>query len=280
MLRSVSIEPKNESYLASYRLTSLSFEADQLPYPSLKPVWTAMRMGEFSSAISLARTSLGERRIFPAAERAALEVAIAEAERRTGATDSAKRMAGRSLDLFPAQFSAHRILLSILASRKDYMAAYLHLANLETPADSPAWDESFDYQQIQIALAAWSWQLGEWDQVADHLENAFPMGLEEMPPEIREDWFRLSLYRDLPDDAAAAAALMIDQKPVENADQILQTIVQSGWTRQALPLYRAFYHKQPENQLLRRRLVALCIKEGEIEEARTLTIPGALRLAA
>ncbi|CAN0548561.1 unnamed protein product, partial [Laminaria digitata] len=36
--------------------------------------------------------------------------------------------------------------------------------------------------------------------------------------------------------------------------------------------------KQPRNELLRRRLVALCIKEGEIDEARKLTESGALNL--
>jgi hypothetical protein len=60
---------------------------------------------------------------------------------------------------------------------------------------------------------------------------------------------------------------------------LLQTLVQQGWTEYALPLYRTAYAAEPRNQLLRRRLVALCIREGAIEEARALAKPGALDLS-
>ncbi|NNE34998.1 MAG: tetratricopeptide repeat protein [Rhodothermales bacterium] len=101
-----------------------------------------------------------------------------------------------------------------------------------------------------------------------------------MPAPIQEDWFRLSLYRDRPEDAVAVASVLIEEKSIPLADELLQTIVQNGWTKEALPLYRSAYKRAPESQLLRRRLVALCIREGALDEARTLTKPGALDLAA
>jgi hypothetical protein len=101
-----------------------------------------------------------------------------------------------------------------------------------------------------------------------------------MPIPLMEDWFRLALYRGRPEDAAAVAALLIERTTVESADALLQTIVQNGWTKEALPLYRTAFANAPKSQLLRRRLVALCIREGQLDEARQLTQPGALGLAA
>jgi len=280
MMRKVELEPRNESFLSAYRLPEITFEATELPYPSLSPLWEAMREGNFEEARTLAHETMQERRIFPAAERAAIKVALATAELNLGATDTAKRMAGRSLDLHSNQFSAHRILLTVYMMRKDYTAAYLHLANLPLPKRTPKWDEKLAETDVHVALAAWAWQLGEWDQVADHLQIAYPGGLSEMPANVREDWFRLSLYRGLADDAAAAAESLIEGSSIHRADELLQTIVQSGWTKQALPLYRKFFQDKPESELLRRRLVALCVKEGQMQEARELAQPSALKLAA
>ncbi len=280
MMRKVTITPRSEAYLAEYRIPKLTFAATDLEFSSLEPVWNALRKGAHQTARDLARDAMEEKRLFNAEERAALKLGLAVAELRSGAIDTAKRLAGRSLDLHPNQYAAHRILLSIQTMRKGFAAAYLQLANLPLPAGTPSWDEALTFIDVQLALASWAWQLGEWDQVADHLIFAYPDGLEEMPSEIREDWFRLSLYRGHPDDAAAAAALLIDQRPVENADELLQTIVQRGWTKEALPLYRTAYARQPKSELLRRRLVALCIREGELEEASALTSKGALRMAA
>jgi len=280
MMRKVDLQPRNESFLSSYRISVPSFEAIDLPYSSLIPLWASLRTRNFEEAKILSTAAMQERRIFPPEERAAMMIALAFAELNLGSTDNARRLAGRSLDLFPTQFAAHRILLSINVSHKDFAAAYMHLANLQTPEEIASWDSGMSIQNIHVALAAWAWQLGEWDQVADHLDIAYPNGLSEMPPEIREDWFKLSLYRGQADDAAAAAASLLDSSSVDHADEILQTIVQSGWTKQALPLYRTIYTQQPQNELLRRRLVALCVKEGNLQEARDLTRPGALKLAA
>ncbi len=287
MMRKVSIPrkstttvPRAEAHLASYRLPDFTINETKFRFQSLSPIWEALKNEDYSLARDTARQAMDEKRLFSAEERAALKIGLATAELKLGAVDAAKRLAGRSLDLFPNQFSAHRILLTVLTMRKGYAAAYLHLANQPLPEKSPEWDQTFSHVDVQTALASWAWQLGEWDQVADHILAAYPDGIDTMPTEIREDWFRLSLYRGHPDDAAAAAAILIDQSGVEGADELLQTIVQSGWTKEALPLYRTAYAKQPKSELLRRRLVALCIREGELEEARKLTTGSALRMAA
>jgi len=279
MIHSLSSD-QHASFLAGYRLTPLSFAETDHSFPSVNRVWRSIREGRLEEAAETIRDEMQTERIFGCEERAALEVALAHIALVTGSTDTARRRAGRSLDLHPDQFAAHRILLITLSARKDFAAAYLHLANLPLPAESRSWDEIIDARELATTLAAWAWQLGEWDQVADHIETAWPEGLDAMPPELREDWFRLSLYRGVAEDAAAAAALLIDDRPLERADELLQTIVQNGWEEQALPLYRTFFEQRPQSELLRRRLVGLCIKAGEIEEARSLTKPGALRLAA
>ncbi len=280
MLRKVELEPRHESFLSSYRLPVLSFSNQDLPYRSLKPVFEAMDEGRFSEARIIAQEATQERRIFPPEERAALYATLAAAELELGATDTAKRLAGKSLDLHANQYMAHRILLTVHAIRKDFTAAYLHLANLPLPSKTPRWDAVLPYQDVQVALSAWAWQLGEWDQVADHLTMAYPGGLTEMPASIREDWFKLSLYRGLADDAAAAAASLVDSISESEADDILQTIVQSGWTGHALPLYQQIFERNSDSELIRRRIVALSIKEGRMEEARKLAMSAPLKLAA
>jgi len=231
-------------------------------------------------ARQLAASALSEKRLYAASECAALKVGLAAAEWSLGSVQNARRHAGHALDLFPAQWSSHRILLASHCSKRAFKAAYLHLENLESTGPVPTWDEPVSLVEREVALAAWSWMLGEWEKVAMHLQAAYPAGISIMPAQLQEDWLRLSLYRDKPDDAAAAAALLIETRPADLTDELLQTIVQNGWTKQALPLYRRAFKSEPGNPLLRRRLVALCIREGEIEEARLLTKPGALSMAA
>jgi len=280
MLRKVELEPRHESFLSTYRIPQFTFTSTDLEWASLVPAWNALSERRYSDARTYTQDVLQERRIFPPEERAALYIALAVAEMQLGATDTAKRYAGRSLDLHHDQFSAHRILLSIHCIRKDFTAAYLHLANLPLPTGTATWDERLEIQDVYTALAAWAWQLGEWDQVSDHLMTAFPGGLSEMPAAIREDWFKLSLYRGQGDDAAAAVASLIDTVSIEDADDMLQTIVQSGWGAKALPLYQKAYAGRQDNELLRRRIVALCVKEGNLEEARRLASSSPLKLAA
>ena len=280
MLRKVDLEPRHESFLAGFRLPAISFENADLPYRSLTPIWEAMREGRTTDARTLAAETTQERRIFPPEERAALYAAQAAAELKLGATDTAKSLAGKSLDLVSEQYMAHRVLLTVHTVRKDFTAAYLHLANLVLPTRAPRWDDILTFDRAQVALAAWAWQLGEWDQVADHLSMAYPAGLASMPAEIREDWFKLSLYRGSADDAAAAAASLLDSSSEIHADDMLQTIVQSGWAGHALPLYKNLYERNGNSELLRRRIVGLCVKEGNLDEARRLTMLSPLKMAA
>ena len=238
-----------------------------------------MTAGNAPQAIRLAQEQLDTRSRIGDEERAAILVGLAAADIQTGAYVNAKKLAGKSLDLFHRQWSAHRILLQVLSANRDYQAAELHLSNLHQ-GSGPDWDEELTKEQYHTALAGWNWRLGEWEQVAKHLHLGYPYGVETMPEKIQEDWFRLALYRDRPLDAVAVATLLIKQRPTGRADELLQTFVKNGWTSEALPLYRSAYHRDPTSQLLRRRLVALCIKEGELEEARRLTAPGALDLAA
>ena len=272
--------PMNQnSYLADYRLPAMTFDGNTDALPMITPIWKALRAGNYAEALVMAQDVRATSRLSVEAE-AALLVGMAAAELSLGATMPARRHAGRSLDLFPQQWAGHRILLSVLAGKKDYAAAYMHMARQIHQGPTPLWDEQLSVQERQVSMAAWAWMLGDWEMVSEHLMQAWPNGIADMPVPVQEDWFRLSLYRDRPEDAAAVAALLIEQASEHNTDALLQTIVQNGWTKEALPLYRTAYGNAPKSQLLRRRLVALCIREGALEEARALTRPGALGIAA
>lgn len=279
-MQKITVSVCAATHLSSFRMPKLRFSETDLPFESIEAVWNALAAGQNRLARTLAAEKLSDGIKRTNGERAALKVGLAAAELRLGALDTAKRHAGRSLDLYPNQFSGHRILLEILSMRKGYAAAYLHLLNQPLPKRTSKWDEALDTVNSELALASWAWQLGEWDQVFHHLTRAYPDGLQKMPAEIREDWFRLALYRGHPEDAAAVAELLIRQAPIDSTDELLQTIVKSGWTKQALPLYRSAFAAQPKSELLRRRLVGLCIREGQLDEARRLTKSGALRTAA
>lgn len=267
------------AYLAIHQLPSLTFTGKNLRFRSLRPIWRAMQAENPHQAIRLTQEELDKRTRISDEERAALYIGLAAADFATGACETAKKLAGKSLDLFPDQWSAHRIMLQVMGASHDYQAAYLQLSNIHQ-GPGPTWDEQLSKEDYHTALAGWAWRLGEWEQVARHLLLGFPYGIETMPEQIQEDWFRLALYRDRPEDAVAVATILIKQRPVSASDELLQTFVKNGWTAEALPLYRTAFHREPESQLLRRRLVALCIKEGELDEARKLTAPGALDLAA
>ncbi len=280
MMRKVTLQPRQESLLSGYRVPEPSFDCTSLPFSTLAPIWDHMRNRNWEAASAQARQAMDQSRIFHPEERAAMEMALAEAQRQMGATEPARRMAGRSLDLYPNQLASHMIQVNVLAGRKDFLAAYLHLSNLAVGDTQTAWDTVLSSTETHTLLAAWSWQLGEWEDVADHLVSAYPEGLETMPAPLREDFFRLALYRNNPGDAAAVASIMIRDRSESEADEVLQAISQQGWQEEALVLYTQFYESRSESQLLRRRLVALNIKQGHIDEARRLSGSGALRLAA
>lgn len=269
----------NQAYLAGYRIPALSFNKSKLKYKSLKSIWQMLDEGDTLGAKREVLSNFASRNRMHLEERSALMVALASAELEMGALDSARRFAGRALDYYPDQWSANRILLSILSSKQEFKSAYMQLTELD-PGPVPIWDQPLSKEAKHTTLASFSWLLGDWEDVARHLKRAYPKGVSTMPELIQEDWFRLALYRGRPEDAVAVASVLIAERPVDSADEILQTFVQNGWIKEALPLYRAAFESSPNSQLLRRRLVALCIKEGALEEARQLTKPGALDLAA
>lgn len=280
MMRKVTLQPREKSFLSGFRVPELSFDCSDLPFSSLIPIWENMKLQEWETASAQAREAMDQPRIFHPEERAALEMALAEAQRQMGATEQARRIAGRSLDLYPNQLASHMIQVNVLAGRKDFLAAYLHLSNLAVGNTETVWDTVLTATETHTLLAAWSWQLGEWEDVADHLDSAYPEGVESMPAPLREDFFRLALYRNNPGDATAVASIMIEERSEAEADELLQAMAQQGWQEEALVLYTRFYESRAESQLLRRRLVALNIKQGHIDEARRLSGSGALRLAA
>lgn len=271
----------SKAFLTEFRIPDLSFAYSDWEDASVALIWKAMQEKDFRTALTLIREARNAAALGPQNNEhsSLLLAAQAAAEFATGSSDLAKRHAGKSLDLFPSQWMSHRILLSVLAGNHDFKGAYMQLARRRMRPVA-LWDEALTKVEIHTALGAWSWMLGDWDLVAKHLAKAYPGGIDTMPKEIQEDWFRLSLYRDRPEDAVAVASVLIAEQSIPLADELLQTIVQNGWTKQALPLYRSAYERSPESQLLRRRLVALCIREGALDEARRLTKPGALDLAA
>lgn len=279
MLRKVET-PNYQAFLVGYRLPWLTFSADRTSMPSVQPVWSALAAESWDVARRSAQATLDEQRLFRTDERAALLAGLAAAEVMSGRMAEARLAATRSMELFPAQWTARRVLIEVDSRQRDYTACYRMVSDHADPAAPAAWDEVLPASDRQYALASYSWKLGQWERVATHLQEAFPAGLDAMPEHIREDWFRLALYRSLPGEASRAAATLIHHRPAASADELLQTIVQSGWTNEALPLYREIYRVEPGNELVRRRLVALCIKEGQLEEARRIASSAPLRFAA
>ena len=268
----------SRSLLSHHRLPACRFDAAGLPEP-VAAIWQALADGNDAQAAALCRRHTSEGA--DALQRAALLVAQAEISLRRAHHDLAERSARQALAFWPTQWMGHRLLLAALEGQQHYLEALGHLQGLDAAAlaDGPAWDDALAPLDQQHATAAWSWHLGDWDAVHGTLLAAYPNGIASMPETLQEDWLRLALYRDAADDAAAVAALMIQHRSIEGSDKMLQTLVRQGWTEQALGLYRTLYAAAPDQDFLRRRLVALCIREGVLDEARQLSRLGALRAA-
>ena len=269
---------EKKSYLESYRLPPLSFEKTTKLPASIDSIWSSLHSKESDPRIRSIRMILSQKKPIDDTETIALQAALADAMWKAGKSTNALKMVLKALKIRPKQWMANRIYIDILMAQQEFEQAYEVVLSLKKLPKTPAWDIPLEARDIELCAASCAWRLKDWELVAEHLGKAFPKGVKSMPSELQEDWFRLALYRHKPDDAAAAAALLVSSKALDFTDAILQTLVQRGWTNQALPLYRHVYEQAPRNQLLRRRLVALCIKEGEIEEARKLAEPGALDL--
>lgn len=266
------------SFLAGYRLPRLTYkETPKLP-AILTPVWTELRNGRTRPAFRLGYEILRTEKL-DSDIRAALLGALASAAWDNGMAKMAKQMATDALTKCEKQWLANRVMLSIHIGERTYEEALAHINGMTAPKRLFPWDEKLPETDQHLIRAACAWMTHDWDATAKHLSSAYPDGVTKMPAVLQEDWFRLAFYRDRPKDAAAAARQLINEHSADKADVLIQTMVHQGWHKEALALYRIIYDQDPANELLRRRVVGLCIREGEVQEARRLMELGALRLA-
>lgn len=268
----------DNSYLArlcppAHRFTS----AGDLP-ESIRPVWLNLKVGKFRPALKRGYAVLRSSELADEA-RAALLGALATAEWSGGVPDSAEKLARESLALFADQWLSNRVLLNALLTAHRFEEALDHLAEISASTKASSWDEPLSEIDLHLLRAACAWKTQDWNATMQHLTMAYPGGVATMPDFLQEDWLRLSFYREDAGAAADAVGSLIDGKAPERADVLIQTLVQQGWHKEALDLYRSIYEREPANELLRRRIVGLCIREGEVMEARRLMERGALRLA-
>lgn len=268
----------DNSFLASYRPARLRFsDSKELPQ-IVRPVWEALRGQENRLALRRGYKLLREDRLADET-RAALLAALASAELDIGTSSAALTIANESLALYSDQWLAYRVLLTLHMTDRQFDKARRILDVVESVEAPAAWDEPLTDTDQNLLRAACSWMVREWDETAAHLLTAYPDGVDSMPSFLQEDWFRLAFYREKSNDAAEAARSLLDTGSPERADVLIQMLVRQGWHKEALRLYRAIYDQDPTNELLRRRVVGLCIREGKLQEARRLMELGALRLA-
>ncbi len=277
MIESLSLEPQH-SFLANYKIPiSKPGKGKKTATKPSVPLTSLQQKMADPRARSL-RMILSQGADVAEAEAAQMKSEMAVSMLRAGKSDSAVKLAEQSLEIYPKQWLAHCIKIDVMMAQHHFAEAYEYLMSIKIKGGRPDWDIGLSKRELNLCAASCQWRLKAWDTVDEHLRKAFPDGVKSMPTGLQEDWFRLALYRHQPDDAADAAAQLATSNTLEFTDALLQTLVQQGWTGKALPIYRRVFAKQPRNELLRRRLVALCIREGEIEEARKLTESGALNL--
>lgn len=268
----------DNSFLATLRPPRLRFSGSKSLPKVVRPVWESLRAQKNRLALRRGYKLLRNEELADDV-RAALLAALASAEWDHGVASTAGRMAEESIALFDEQWLARRVLLTIHMSEHDFDEARRLLETFEAGERAASWDEPLAETDRHLLRAACAWMTREWDETASHLAAAYPDGVHEMPGFLQEDWFRLAFYREKPADAADAADALIRDHPPEKADVLIQMLVRQGWHREALKLYRKIYDQDPSNELLRRRVVGLCIREGDVQEARRLMELGALRLA-
>lgn len=269
----------SDAFLSSYRLPVPAFDrADRLP-PLLRPLWEALRHRQPHVVLRQAPQLLEQPELENADLRAALLSALGAARLQVGQYEGAKRMLRLSLAALPQQWLARRLLVACHERERHFAEAQACLAELAHLSASTAWDEPLPPVDWHLGMAALAWHLRDWESVSWHVSQAFPKGLETMPSALQADLLRVALYRNRPDEACRIAARLMMQQPDDQAiDVLLETLVQRGWKTEACALYREAYRRYPESERLRRRLVALCLQTGAIEEARRLTRQGALTL--
>jgi hypothetical protein len=264
-------------YLSTLKPALPTFERFEYAPTSVRELWKLLNDGDVRPALELSRNLMRGKSFSDRDTLATLLNAAAVAEFRTGNVEQAQRLAKRSAGIVENQWMAHAIRLTAFAASAG-PKAYRYFASIKLADQSPVWDEPPARSAFYVLGAALAWQNGFWDDVAKSLEKAFPAGVATMPDSLRSDCFRLAFYREQPADASAAARALLGSFPLDQLDSLLNAMVQHGWTAEALPLYREAYKSNETSQLLRRRLVGLCIREGELEEARTLAADGALNI--
>ncbi len=268
----------DDSFLAAYKPPRPEFLDTKALPTELVPVWTALRGCKVRLALRRGYQILRENTLTDEV-RAALLAGLASAEWDNGSVGDARRMAQESLDLLPRQWLAFRVLLAVFIAEKAFGRATELLDSHDPGRRIHVWDEVLGATELHLIRATCAWMTSDWDNTASQLTEAYPKGVRSMPSFLQEDWFRLAFYRERPEDAAAAAEQLIAENNIESADVLLQTLVHQGWHREALILYRAIFEQDPKNELIRRRVVGLHIRQGEVQEARRLMEQGALRLA-
>lgn len=268
----------DDSFLAGYKPPRPTFKDTEGLPAELGPVWSALRGHKVRLALRRGYTILREDTLAEETK-AGLLAALASAEWDNGVVSDAKRMAQESLELLPRQWLAFRVLLTAYIAEKTFDKATNLIDSHDPPEKICAWDEVLGATERHLIRATCAWMTSDWDNTASQLTEAYPKGVRSMPSFLQEDWFRLAFYRERPEDAAAAAEQLIAENNIETADVLLQTLVRQGWHREALILYRAIFEQDPKNELLRRRVVGLYIRQGKVQEARRLMEQGALRLA-
>ena len=275
MINSLSLAPQH-SFLAKYRLSETAI--NKKPAKKGGSIWTSVEHKAADPRTRSLRMILSQGAELPEQDAAEIKAELAISMLQAGKNDNALKLANQSLSHYANQWAAHRVKIEIMMARQQYEETYEYISSIKVSGKTPAWDTLLTTEELHLCAASCQWRMKAWDKVIEHLQIAFPKGVKSMPRALQEDWFRLALYRHEADDAAEAASALVSNSALEFTDALLQTLVQQGWTEKALPLYRNMFTKSPKNELLRRRLVALCIREGEIEEARKLTEPGALNL--
>lgn len=266
--------------LTSFVLPKLAFNVQKELTGTLRSIWDLLAQGNHRLACERALQALSATPSGAADERAALYLAVGAAAFGSGNNRRAMTAAQESVRILSRQWAAHRLQIQVYLSERDFENAYFYLSTIPDPATSYEWDEPLSAEDRHAAIAALAWRLQDWEGVADHLKRAYPGGVASMPVSFREDLFRVSVYREDALDATEAARALLPAYDVEETDQMLATMDSRGWTNEALQLYREAFERDGKNPLLRRRLVGLCIRQGRVDEARSLTQGAALDMAA
>lgn len=266
------------SLLANFQLPPPSFARRAQVHERLRILWEAVGRQESRRVLDQAAAMLTWPEMEAAEMRAALLNALGAAYMQLRNYEAAERMLRLSLAALPIQWMASRLLAHIYEGQHRYEPAYTLLKSLEGRPASAPWDEPLSETDWHMGLAVLAWRLKRWNAVEAHIRAAFPESTH-MPAALQADLLRLAFYRERPAEALAMAQHLLAQQADEQAiDALLQTFVQRGWKQEACMLYRQAYQLYPEHERFRRRLVALCLQTGAIEEARRLTRLGVLAL--